>query len=106
MNEELTTVNDELRNRNQEIMQANNDLTNLLNSIDAPVVMPGSDLSIRRFTPEAQRILGLIPADMGRSFDSVNAGFNMADLHNLIAQVMSNFIPIERPVPVRSGTSV
>jgi two-component system CheB/CheR fusion protein len=105
VNEELTTVNDELRNRNQEIMQANNDLTNLLNSIDVPVLMLGSDLSIRRFTPEAQRILGLIPADMGRSFDSVNAGFNIADLHNLIAQVMSNFIPIERPVRVRSGKS-
>ena len=54
-NEELTTVNDELRSRNQEITQANNDLENLLASIDVAIVMLGSDLAIRRFTPEAQK---------------------------------------------------
>jgi two-component system CheB/CheR fusion protein len=105
VNEELTTVNDELRNRNQEITLANNDLMNLLMSIDVPVVMLGSDLAIRRFTPEAQRILGLIPGDVGRPFDNVNAGVETADLHKLVVQVMSDFIPIERQVRVRSGKS-
>jgi two-component system, chemotaxis family, CheB/CheR fusion protein len=42
---------------------------------------------------------------MGRSFGTVNAGFNMPDLHNLILQVISTFIPIERPVRVRTGKS-
>ena len=105
VNEELTTVNDELRNRNQEITLANNDLMNLLNSIDVPVVMLGGDLAIRRFTPEAQRILGLIPGDIGRPFNTVNAGVETADLHKLVIQVMSDFIPIERQVRVRSGKS-
>src|SRR6267154_2431633 len=54
-NEELTTVNDELRNRNLEITQINNDLINLLSSIDIAVIMIGSDLTIRRFTPKAQK---------------------------------------------------
>ena len=62
-NEELTTVNHELRGRNHEITQANNDLNNLLTSIDVALVMLGSDVAIRRFTPEAQKLLGLIPAD-------------------------------------------
>jgi hypothetical protein len=43
--EELSTVNDELRTRNAEITQINNDLTNLLASIDIAVVMVGSDLT-------------------------------------------------------------
>src|SRR5213080_1337326 len=63
-NEELSTVNDELRSRNLEVNQINNDLTNLFASIYFAVVMVGSDLTIRRFTPQAQKFLGLIPADV------------------------------------------
>jgi two-component system, chemotaxis family, CheB/CheR fusion protein len=105
-NEELTTVNDELRSRNQEITQANNDLINLLASIDVAVVMLGSDLSIRRFTPEAQKVLGLIPGDVGRPFENINAGLNIPDLHDLIVSVISDFIPFEREVHVRTGKSI
>lgn len=39
-----------------EIRQVNNDVTNLLSSIEIAVVIVGSDLTIRRFTPEAQKI--------------------------------------------------
>lgn len=102
-NEELTTVNDELRSRNHEITQANNDLNNLLTSIDVAVVMLGGDLAIRRFTPEAQKLLGLIPGDMGRPFSNINAGLNMGDLQKVVAQVMSDSIPLEQSVGVRSG---
>jgi two-component system CheB/CheR fusion protein len=102
-NEELTTVNDELRGRNQEITQANNDLHNLLASINVAIVMLGGDLAIRRFTPEAQKILGLLPTDVGRPFENINAGLNMPDLQEVVLRVMSNFIPVERAVVVRSG---
>ena len=102
-NEELTTVNDELRSRNYEITQANNDLLNLLASIDVAVVMLGTDMAIRRFTPEAQKILGLIPADLARPFDNINAGLNIPDLHELIQKVISDSTPFEREVRVRSG---
>jgi two-component system CheB/CheR fusion protein len=102
-NEELTTVNDELRSRNLEITHANNDLLNLLASSDVAVIMLGSDLVIRRFTPEAQQILGLIPGDVGRPFDNINAGLNIPNLHDLISNVISDFIPFEREVRVRSG---
>lgn len=102
-NEELTTVNDELRSRNQEITQANNDLTNLLTSIDVAVVMLDGNLAIRRFTPEAQNLLGLIPADVGRPFGNINAALDVSNLHEEIANVISHFLPFEREVRVRSG---
>jgi two-component system, chemotaxis family, CheB/CheR fusion protein len=104
-NEELSTVNDELRNRNLEITQANNDLLNLLASIDVAVIMLGSDLKIRRFTPEAQKILGLISADVGRPFEDINGGLNIPNLHDLIVKLVSDLIPFEREVRVRSGKS-
>jgi two-component system, chemotaxis family, CheB/CheR fusion protein len=93
-NEELTTVNDELRNRNIEITQVNNDLTNLFGSIDIAVVMIGSDLTIRRFTPEAQKYLGLIPADIGRPLLNINPNIEIPDFQSLVLQVMSNFRPV------------
>ncbi len=65
-NEELTTVNDELHSRMGELSQSNDDLQNLLGVIDAPVVIVGLDLRIRRFTQGAERLLNLIQADLGR----------------------------------------
>src|SRR5262245_1219996 len=103
-NEELSTVNDELRNRNLEITQINNDLTNLLSSIDITVVMVGSDLTIRRFTPRAQEVLGLIPADVGRPFLNINPSIEISDLQPMVLQVMSNFRPAEKEVVDRTGS--
>ena len=65
-NEELNTVNDELQARNEELSRANSDLLNLLSSVQIAVVMVTSDLRIRRFTPMAEKVLNLIPGDVGR----------------------------------------
>lgn len=95
-NEELTTVNDELRIRNLEITQVNSDLTNLFASIDVAVIMIGSDLTIRRFTPEAQKFLGLIPADIGRPLLNINPTVEIPNFQASVLQVMSNLRPVEK----------
>jgi two-component system, chemotaxis family, CheB/CheR fusion protein len=102
-NEELTTVNDELRSRNSEITQINNDLINLLSSIDIAVIMIGSDLTIRRFTPKAQKFLGLIPGDIGRPLSNINPSIEIADLQAMVVQVISDFHPLERELTDRLG---
>ncbi len=102
-NEELNTVNDELRNRNAEIAQINTDLTNLLSSTDIAVIMIGSDLTIRRFTPKAQKFLGLIPGDIGRPLLNINPTIDIKDLQSLVLQVMSNFRTVEQELTDRNG---
>ena len=102
-NEELTTVNDELRNRNAEVTQVNNDLTNLLSSTDIAMLMLDNDLVIRRFTPQAREILGLIPGDVGRPFLNINPSIEIPDLQQMIVQVISNFAAVEREVRDRTG---
>ncbi|HKV23016.1 MAG TPA: chemotaxis protein CheB [Candidatus Acidoferrum sp.] len=102
-NEELSTVNDELRSRNQEVTQINNDLTNLFASIDFAVVIVGSDLSIRRFTPLAQKFLGLIPADVGRPLTNINPTIEIPELQSLVLQVMSNLRAVDRQIADRQG---
>ena len=95
-NEELSTVNDELRSRNIEITHVNNDLTNLLASIDIAVVMVGSDLTIRRFTPEAEKVIGLIPGDIGRPFLNINPSIEIEDFQPMVLKVISSSRPAEK----------
>ena len=104
-NEELTTVNDELRNRNLEVSQANNDLTNLLASIDVAIVIVGSDMVIRRFTPQAQKIFGLIVADVGRPLANINPAVEIPGFQNMVTDVMGNSRMQERTVTDRDGVS-
>jgi two-component system, chemotaxis family, CheB/CheR fusion protein len=102
-NEELSTVNDELRSRNLEITQANNDLMNLFASIDIAVLIVGADLTIRRFTPRAERTMGLIPGDLGRPFLNINNSINVPDFQKLVLDVVSNSRPIEKDFADKRG---
>jgi two-component system, chemotaxis family, CheB/CheR fusion protein len=83
-NEELITVNEELQNRNTELGRVNSDLTNLIESVDVVYVMLDSDLRIRRFTSAAQKVLNLIPADVGRPIRDIKSNIQVADLPGLI----------------------
>ena len=65
-NEELATVNDELMYRNSELNVLNNDLVNFHDSVKLVVVLLGSDLAIRRFSPQAEKQFSLIGTDVGR----------------------------------------
>ena len=79
-NEELITVNEELQDRNVELTKANSDLTNLIDSVDVVCVMLDSNLLIRRFTSAAQKVLNLIPADVGRPIGDIKPNVQVPDL--------------------------
>ena len=102
-NEELSTVNDELRSRNLEITQVNNDLTNLFSSIDIPIVMVGSDLTIRRLTPQAEKVLGILPGDIGRPLNHLNPAVPIPDFHQMVWQVVSTARPVEKEFADNNG---
>lgn len=102
-NEELATVNDELRSRNSEILQINNDLTTLFSGIDLAIVLVGGDLTLRRFTPAAQRLLGLIPADVGRPFPNINPTLHIPEFQSMVGQVIAESRPAQKQVADSSG---
>jgi len=102
-NEELLTVNEEMEHRNAELAEANNDLSNLLASIDIPIVMLGSDLMIRRFNQSAQRVLHLIPNDMGRAIGDLKLTLSLDDLEAMILSVLELLEVKERDVQDRTG---
>lgn len=102
-NEELNTINEELYRRNIESNYVSNDLQNLLSSINIPILMLEGDLRIRRFTPLAQRILNLIPGDIGRPFGDINHSLNMANLEQEIVEVINTLSVKQQEIQDQSG---
>ncbi len=84
-NEELITLNEQLQNRNVELAHTTDDLSNVLSGADIPIVILGQDRRIRVFTPPAEKLLGLIPADVGRPIGKLRIGVNIPDFDALLA---------------------
>jgi two-component system CheB/CheR fusion protein len=102
-NEELTTVNEELQNRNDELTLLNNDLNNLLASVNIPIVMLSDDLRIRRFTPMAEKVMNLIPGDLGRPITDIKPNIKLGDLKQSILNVIDTLRIDETEVEDRDG---
>ena len=102
-NEELNTTNDELRRRNSQLDLVNNDLTNLLASINVPILMLTNDLRIRRFTPMAQRLFNFIATDIGRPLSDIRTNLNIPDLNPLIVEVLETLSVRELEVQTHAG---
>ena len=102
-NEELTTVNEELQNRNDELSQVNSDLNNLLSSVSIPIIMLGNDLRLRRFTPVAEKLMNLIPSDIGRPITDVKPNVKIPDLKQAIHRVMDSLETQEFRVEDNTG---
>jgi two-component system CheB/CheR fusion protein len=102
-NEELNTVNDELQARNEEMTRINSDLVNLLGSVQIAIVMVAGDLRIRRFTPMAEKVLNLIPSDIGRPISDIKPNIDCPDLEKLITEAVDSVNTLEREVRDRNG---
>ena len=102
-NEELMTVNEQLQTRNRELNELNDDLTNLLASMAIPMVMVGSDLRIRRYTEAACRAINLRANDIGRPLSDLKTNLDIADLDNLIREVINQEQVREREVRDADG---
>jgi two-component system CheB/CheR fusion protein len=102
-NEELNTINGEMQSRNADLAQLNDDLTNLLSSMNMPVVMISQDLRIRRFTPKAEIVLRLIASDVGRPISDLHPRINVPDLEPILRDVLDSLRPYEQEVQDQEG---
>jgi two-component system CheB/CheR fusion protein len=102
-NEELVTINEQLQNRNQELSQLSDDWTNLLGGLNIPVVMLGKDQRIRRFTSPAEKLLNLLPTDIGRRIHHIRPNLKIPDADGLISEVMEKVSQKEVEIQDRDG---
>jgi two-component system, chemotaxis family, CheB/CheR fusion protein len=102
-NEELQTVNEELQQRNGVLLQTGNDLNNLLNSVNIPLLMLNNDLNIRQFTPPMQRLLSVRASDIGRSITEIRLHLSIGDLEPVLHEVLETLGTREIEVQDRDG---
>jgi len=81
----------------------NSDLLNLLSTVDITILIVGNDMRIRRFTPTAERMLNLIPGDVGRPLGQINTNLTSSDLEALARETIETFMPREIEVQDRVG---
>ncbi len=102
-NEELTTVNEELQTRNWELSQLNNDLNNLLASVNIPIIILGPDLRIRRFTALTEKVLNLIPTDVGRPISDIKPNILIENFETIVSEVIDSLMVKEFEVQDKQG---
>jgi two-component system CheB/CheR fusion protein len=102
-NEELITLNEEMANRNAELNRLNSDLVNLQTSTNLTIVLLGRDLTIRRFSVQAEKQFNLLATDVGRPINNVRHNLDLPDLEDFIAEVISSVRETDREVRGKDG---
>jgi two-component system CheB/CheR fusion protein len=103
VNEELYTVNAEHQKHIAELTELNNDVDNLLHSIDVGVVFLDAELRVRKFTAAIAAAFHLLPQDVGRKFDNFAHNIEHGRLMEDIQSVLHDAVPVEREVVNRRG---
>jgi len=98
INEELQTVNAELQSKIEQLSQSNNDMKNLLNGIEVATIFLDNDLGVKRFTPQATRIVNLVASDVGRPFGDFATKLKHDGLIQDAKLVLATLVPKETQV--------
>lgn len=106
VNEELQTVNHELKAKLEEVSRANNDLENFMAATDIPMLFLDRNLCIKRYTAALRQIFSIKTHDHGRPIADLTQSILYDDLGQDAARVLTDLIPIERPVKTRDGNSL
>lgn len=102
-NEELTTVNDEMAHRNVELNQANSDLVNFQASTKIAILLLGPDLTVRRFSAQAEKGFNVRASDIGRPVTEIRHNLELSDLENLTSDVIAKVREREHEVRDKNG---
>ena len=103
MNEELQVVNAELQTKVEDLTWINNDMTNLLNSMEIATVFLDKTLKIRRFTSLATQLFKLIPGDVGRPLSDIVNDLDYPQLMPDVQQVLATLVFTDKQISTRDG---
>jgi len=103
LNEELLSVNSELERKNQELSWINSDMRNLFYSVDEAIIFLDTRLNIRRFTPQTENIMNLLPGDVGRPIQDIAIKLRYEDLLIDAKDVLDTLNTKEKEVQTKEG---
>ena len=96
-------MNAELQLKVEQLSQASNDMKNLLDSTDIATLFLDKDLNVRRFTPQATKIIKLIPSDVGRPITDLASELRYPELAAAARAVLRKLASMEKPIGARDG---
>lgn len=94
---------EELQSPDENLTQLNNDLLNMFQRVEIPIVLLGGEGRIRRFNNAASQLLNLVSSDCGRQLDDVTMDIDIPDLRQLVLRTMSSLAVEEMQVMDREG---
>jgi two-component system CheB/CheR fusion protein len=103
LNEELQTVNAELQAKVDELSRSSNDMKNLLDSTDIATLFLDRRLNVRRYTPQATKIIKLIPSDVGRPVTDLVSDLSDTTMAADVREVLRTLICLEKPLTTPDG---
>jgi two-component system CheB/CheR fusion protein len=103
VNEELITVNTELQSKIEQLTAAENDMKNILDSINTGIVFLDQDLRIKRFNAEASKVINLIATDVGRPLAHISSNLRYEALSEDAEQVIQTLVYREVRVVTKDG---
>jgi two-component system CheB/CheR fusion protein len=103
LNEELNTVNAELKSKLDALSRSNDDMNNLLNSMQVATIFLDNNLRVKRYTQKAEEVVRLIESDVGRPFTDLTSSLKYGDLIEDCRRVLSTLMPHEKEVQDEDG---
>lgn len=101
MNEELQTVNAELKSKLQSISMAHSDLQNLIAATEVGTLFLDQKLRIRMFTPLISELFNIAEMDVGRAITDFTSRLEYNAIETDARRVLHDLSPIEIEVPSR-----
>jgi two-component system, chemotaxis family, CheB/CheR fusion protein len=96
LNEELNTVNSELTGKVGALAQINNDMNNLLNSMQVATILLDNQMRVKRYTDKARDVVRPISSDIGRPLSDLTSNLNYDTLIEDCEKVLATLIPWRR----------
>ncbi len=103
MNEELQTVNIEQQAKVDEYSRANNDMKNLLDITDVATMFLDNELKIRTYTARANKIIKVIPGDVGRPITDLSSSLPYPELAEDAREVLRTLASKEKQIASHEG---
>ncbi len=95
VNEELQTVNAELKHKLEEVSRAHSDLENLMAATEIATLFLDRALRIQRFTPELAELFNVQAGDRGRPITHLTRKLSYPTLEEDATRVLRTLVPIE-----------
>ena len=98
-----TDDRDVLRAEQQSLATVNEELENLLDSLDVPMVVVDAERCVRRFTSSARRLVNVIASDIGRPIGDIHWNVRVDDVDEIVRRAAESGTAAQRDVQDRHG---